>query len=902
MSTYSSNLKIELIATGDQSGVWGVTTNDNFSNVFEQSIVGRVTVSFSNADVTLTATNTVASQDYRNVYLNCTGTNAASRNLIVPTLNKNYIVENNTTGGFSIVVKTSAGTGITIPNGSKCAVYVDGTNVVQNDNYFPAAVFASITDSGLTSGRVTYAGTAGLLQDSANLTFNGTTLTAATGANFVTTSGSVGVGTASPQALLHVGAVAEAPGFGTTTQMLYVNGTSQPELLIRETTNDVVVSMYADSTSGSIRTATNHPLVFFTNNTDRMRLDTSGNLGLGVTPSAWASGTKAFETSSIALYNYTTANFYMPQNAYFNGTNWIYKITSGASYYQQAQGSHTWNIAPSGTAGNAITFTQAMTLDASGQLGIGTSSPNYKLHVSGTGAVSSRTYATDATGDASFFVGNNDSKLAGPLVYGSTKTAYGALGSNETAFYSNTSTSIMADGASAVIKFAAGGNTERMRIDSSGNVGIGVTPSAWNTYKALEIGTVGNSISGGVSSTLLNLTNNAYYNSGWKYANSTTGASLFQTSGGASYWYINNTSGTAGNAISFTQAMTLDASGQLSVGTTTAVAPLTVSGQTTSTSTPILYLKQGGSAPDYGYAFKIDNQTTGSLFLNRYDNPNTDIGTLLTVTTAGNVGIGNSSPGSKLVVGNGTASEYIDVIINGGTSSNYGPLLGFQKGGTTFGQIANYGRIQGGTSSDFFITSVGSNAVVFGINQTEKARIDTSGNLLVNATATGAFFDGKITSYSPDTYAPFAGKQGSSAASVTVLWNAGTTGDNIFEYFLTETSPTVRGTISYNRAGGLVAYNVTSDYRAKDIIGPVTDSGALIDSVPVYMGKMKDATQERPMFIAHETPVYAHTGVKDAVDKDGKPVYQQMDASSLIPVMWAEIQSLRQRIATLENK
>jgi hypothetical protein len=130
-----------------------------------------------------------------------------------------------------------------------------------------------------------------------------------------------------------------------------------------------------------------------------------------------------------------------------------------------------------------------------------------------------------------------------------------------------------------------------------------------------------------------------------------------------------------------------------------------------------------------------------------------------------------------------------------------------------------------------------------------------------------------------------------------VQWNAGTTGDNLFTYFISETSPTIRGTISYNRAGGLVAYNVTSDYRAKDIIGPVTNSGALIDSVPVYMGKMKDATQERPMFIAHETPAYAHTGVKDAVDKDGKPVYQQMDASSLIPVMWAEIQSLRQRLS-----
>jgi hypothetical protein len=169
--------------------------------------------------------------------------------------------------------------------------------------------------------------------------------------------------------------------------------------------------------------------------------------------------------------------------------------------------------------------------------------------------------------------------------------------------------------------------------------------------------------------------------------------------------------------------------------------------------------------------------------------------------------------------------------------------------------------------------------------------------LLVGTTTTGSYFDGKVTSFSANTYPVFAGKQGESAASVMIQWNAGTTGDNIFTYFVTETSPTVRGSISYNRAGGLTAYNVTSDYRAKDIYGPVTNSGALIDSVPVYMGKMKDATQERPMFIAHETPEYAHTGVKDAVDADGNPVYQQMDASALIPVMWAEIQSLRKRLA-----
>jgi hypothetical protein len=133
-------------------------------------------------------------------------------------------------------------------------------------------------------------------------------------------------------------------------------------------------------------------------------------------------------------------------------------------------------------------------------------------------------------------------------------------------------------------------------------------------------------------------------------------------------------------------------------------------------------------------------------------------------------------------------------------------------------------------------------------------------------------------------------------------WNSGTTGDNVWVNFATETSYTSRGSITYNRTGGLIVYGTTSDYRAKDINGPVTNSGALIDSIPVYMGKMKWATQERPMFIAHEVPAYAHTGEKDAVDKDGKPVYQQMDAAALIPVMWAELQSLRARVAQLESK
>lgn len=159
-STYSSNLKIELIGTGEQAGTWGVTTNDNFSNVFEQAIVGRVAVNYAtDANKTISATDTVGSQDFRNLYLNLTssGSLTATRELVVPTINKTYIVQNNTTGGQSITVKTSAGTGITVPNGSTATLYVDGTNVIQAFDYLPTLTVPTlnVTTLDLTNIEVT---------------------------------------------------------------------------------------------------------------------------------------------------------------------------------------------------------------------------------------------------------------------------------------------------------------------------------------------------------------------------------------------------------------------------------------------------------------------------------------------------------------------------------------------------------------------------------------------------------------------------------------------------------------------------------------------------------------------------------------------------------------------------
>lgn len=152
-STFSSNLKIELIANGEQSGTWGTTTNDNFTNVFEEAIVGTGTPDFiADADLTVTYTSTNTSQIARNLVLNVIssvgGGLTAPRNLIVPTINKNYLVKNNTTGGQAITVKTAAGAGVTIPNGYKTFVYVNGTDVVQAFDYVPAISTINATIAG----------------------------------------------------------------------------------------------------------------------------------------------------------------------------------------------------------------------------------------------------------------------------------------------------------------------------------------------------------------------------------------------------------------------------------------------------------------------------------------------------------------------------------------------------------------------------------------------------------------------------------------------------------------------------------------------------------------------------------------------------------------------------------
>jgi hypothetical protein len=143
-TTYSPSLKLSLIGDGEQSGIWGQTTNNNLGTLLEQAITGVTSVVMADATYTLTNFNGVPDES-RNAVLVVSGTNNGVRDVVPPLVEKLYTVVNNTTGGYAIRVIGATGTGVNIPNGTACLVYCDGINFYSGLSGAPGNFTASGT-------------------------------------------------------------------------------------------------------------------------------------------------------------------------------------------------------------------------------------------------------------------------------------------------------------------------------------------------------------------------------------------------------------------------------------------------------------------------------------------------------------------------------------------------------------------------------------------------------------------------------------------------------------------------------------------------------------------------------------------------------------------------------------
>lgn len=291
-STYSS-LKIELIGTGEQAGTWSVTTNTNLGTTIEQAITGSGNVLFNGADVTLTLVNSNAAQTARNLRLVCVGASNGARQLIVPAIEKQYIVKNELLD--AVTIKNATGTGITIPPGKTMVVFNDATNVVDVTTHATSLTVA---------GNLTVSGT--LNAPSPALTGTPTAPTAAPGTNttqiattaFVTnavTAATGSLGTMSTQNANNVN-ITGGTIVGITDLTVADGGTGASSLPL----NNVLLGNGTNPIQAVAPGAAGNILVSNGTTWNSSAIGISGiKLGLGITGEVWnnVTGSRAFNTT-----------------------------------------------------------------------------------------------------------------------------------------------------------------------------------------------------------------------------------------------------------------------------------------------------------------------------------------------------------------------------------------------------------------------------------------------------------------------------------------------------------------------------------------------------------------------------------------------------------------------------
>ena len=360
-STYSS-LKIELIGTGDQSGTWGTTTNNNLGDTaLGEAITGSADVAFSSADVTVTLTDTNSSQTARNLRLNLTGTSGGARQLILGSgcqIEKLYLINNGLADAVTVI--NTSGTGIAVPAGKTMFVYNNGTNVVNAINYV-AGTASSGANSDITSltglttplsvaqggtGANSNAGTAyalkGANSDITSLTGLTTPLSVGQGGTGVTNLTGLVKGSASSAfTAASAGTDYVAPGTATTftATQSFIGTSSALGAIFADAAEIVTVS--ATAATGTINyDVTTQSVIYYTSNASAnwtVNFRASSGTSLNTVLATGQSVTVAFlvPQGATAYYNNAvTVDGVSITPKYQGGTAWTSGNTSSIDVYQ----------------------------------------------------------------------------------------------------------------------------------------------------------------------------------------------------------------------------------------------------------------------------------------------------------------------------------------------------------------------------------------------------------------------------------------------------------------------------------------------------------------------------------------------------------------------------------------
>jgi hypothetical protein len=634
------------------------------------------------------------------------------------------------------------------------------------------------------------------------------TIADSTGVVSITANPILSGGTANGVLYLNASKVATS-GTGLTfngANLGVATGTDPATITLRHTgnTSGFILKNFSGSEAQLVN-ADNGPMVFKTNDTEFIRLTAGGNVGIGTSSPAFkldVNGSTGIRITGMA--GVTNSAIYIPTGGILGDNIGTFEVRNGGGTSSElrlsSRGFHTFFTGGSGDLG---TGTERMRLDSSGNLGIGTSTPAARVH------------SVDTSG---YSLGLSGSTKGIRTEHNSTRSIIQGVDNTLNVSYQP----IMLSG--SVVELGIAG-VVGATLDASGNLGLGVTPANWASGRvALQIGNTPYIIGPNIE-----LGSNFYVNSGYKYI-ATGEATSYEQNAGSHKWKT-AASGTAGNTITFSQAMTLDSGGRLLIGRTTSDANnyrIQISQGTATYGSGIQFVYEG-----VGAAAIWENSSGALCFGNDGADGDTE---RARITSDGYLGVGTTNPTSRLNI-SGTANTVgceIKVEAAGLASGYLGPNSnGLNIGTDTAGIIFKTGVTGGG--------SVGNTG-------TERARITSGGyfkasNAGTYLNATGAYheFRSDGTSLTLQVSNTNASPQG-----VYVEYSSAAPNGTGNVFLLCADNVGTRAAIRSN--GGLANYQANnvdlSDVRTKKEINPAASMWDKIGALEIVTYKYNDQTHD----------------------------------------------------------